>query len=130
MNSAVVRRFWMAATVALAALIAWSSLSPTPPVSAPGLSDKLQHFTAYLSLMLLASGIAAPGRLWLIALGCFFLGGTLEIAQGLLTKTRVAEWGDLVANSAGILAAWAIAGGSRAGWGLRAFERLRRPSRS
>lgn len=120
----------MAAILALAAFIAWSSLAASPPVSAPSLSDKLQHFVAYLALMLLASGIATPGRLWTAALGCFLLGGSLEIAQARLTETRVAEWGDLVANTAGIVAAWAIAGGSRAGWGLRAFERLRRPSQS
>ena len=120
----------MAAIVALAAFIAWSSLAAAPPVSAPSLSDKLQHFIAYLALMLLASGISAPGRLWIAALACFLLGGALEIAQGLLTETREAEWGDLAANTSGILAAWALAGGSRAGWGLRAFERLRRSSQS
>lgn len=120
----------MAGIVALAVFIAWSSLAATPPVSAPSLSDKLQHLAAYFALMLLASGIAAPGRLWVTALGCFLLGGSLEVAQGLLTETRTPEWGDLAANTAGILAAWAIAGGGRAGWGMRAIERLRGASGS
>jgi VanZ family protein len=130
LSPAAFRRLWLAAVLAFAAFIAWSSLAPTPPVSAPSLSDKLQHFVAYLALTLLASGIAMPGRLWLTAFRCFLLGGFLEIAQGLLTTTRQAEWGDLAANTAGILAAWIIAGGGRAGWGLRALERVRRASGS
>lgn len=115
----------MAAIAALAAFIAWSSLAPAPPVSAPSLSDKLQHFAAYFALMGLATGIATPGRLAPAAIACFLLGGALEIAQGLLTTTREAEWGDLAANTAGILAAWAVGGSGRAGWGMRVLERLR-----
>jgi hypothetical protein len=44
----------------------------------------------------------------------------------MFTQDRQAEWGDLAANTAGILTAWLIAGQGRAGWAYRAFDRLRR----
>jgi VanZ family protein len=120
------RRFWAAAVLALAAFIVGSSLSPQPLVPVETLSDKVGHYLAYLSLGLLGSGIATANRLWLTMLRCFLLGAALELAQALLTEDRHAEWGDLAANTAGILTAWLIAGRGRAGWGYRAFDRLRR----
>ncbi|MGH8129672.1 MAG: hypothetical protein ACRES3_02325, partial [Steroidobacteraceae bacterium] len=54
------------------------------------------------------------------------LGIGLEAAQAFLTDHRVAEWTDLIANVAGILTAWLIAGGGRAGWGPGAASWLTR----
>jgi len=90
------------------------------------ISDKVGHALAYLSLGLLGSGITTPGRLWLTMLRCFLLGAALELAQAEWTEHRHAEWGDLAADTAGILAAWLITGQGRAGWGYRLFARLRR----
>jgi hypothetical protein len=89
-------------------------------------SDKVGHGLAYLVLAVLGSGIAAPERLWWTMLRCFLLGAALELAQALMTDHRVSEWGDLLANVTGILIAWLIAGGGRAGWGLRAAAWLER----
>jgi VanZ family protein len=125
LTEAALRRLWIAAVLALAAFIAWSSLAPQPPVTVEGLSDKADHLIAYLSLGLLASGIVTPPRLPFALLRCFLLGAALEVAQGLFTQERHAEWGDLAANSAGIALAWLVAGGGRAGWGLRVLARLR-----
>lgn len=126
MTSTILRRLWIAAIVAFAAFIAWSSLAPKPPIAAPFLPDKVQHFMAYFALALLGSGIVAPNRLWWILIRCVLFGAALEIAQGLMPEGRLAEWGDLAANTAGALTALAIAGFGRAGWGLRALERWRR----
>ncbi len=124
MSETALRRLWISAVLALAAFIVWSSLAPQPPVTVEGLSDKVDHFLAYFSLSLLASGASSPRRLAVVMLGCFLLGASLEVAQGLFTQQRQAEWGDLAANSAGIALAWLVAGGGRSGWGLRAMARL------
>lgn len=123
MSPSALKRLWIVAVAVLAAFIAWSSLSPQPLVPVETLSDKIGHALAYFSLALLGSGIASPGRLRFVMLGCFLLGAALELAQGAFTENRQAEWGDLAANTAGILAAWLAAGQGRAGWGLRWFAR-------
>ena len=120
MTPTTFRRLWIAAVLGLAAFIVYASLAPQPPVPTDVLSDKLEHYLAYLSLALLGSGIASPARLRFTLLRCFLLGAALEIAQALFTEHRMAEWGDLAANVAGILTAWLIAGQGRAGWGMRA----------
>jgi VanZ family protein len=124
------RRLWTGTVLALVAFIIWSSLSPQPFVPIENLSDKAEHFLAYLSLGLLGSGIATPRGLRIAMLRCFLLGAALEIAQGLLTEHRHAEWGDLAANTAGILTAWLITGWGRAGWAYRVLARLQRDGRS
>jgi VanZ family protein len=118
------RRLWIGAVLGLAAFIVYASLSPQPPVPTEIVSDKVGHYLAYLSLALLGSGITSPGRLWRTLLRCFLLGAALEIAQALFTEHRLAEWGDLAADVAGILTAWLVAGQGRAGWGLRAAARF------
>ena len=116
----------MAATLALALAIVRWSLAPQPPVPESLIPDKVGHALAYFTLALVGSGIAVPERLWLTMLRCFLIGGALEIAQALFTEHRSAEWGDLLADLAGILVAWLITAQGRAGWGLRAFARLQR----
>ena len=125
MSETALRRLWTAAVGALAVFIAWSSLSPQPLVPVETLSDKVGHALAYFSLALLGSGIASPRRLPFAMLRCFLLGAALEVAQATFTDTRHAEWGDLAANSTGILLAWLVAGQGRAGWGFRWFARDR-----
>jgi len=117
----VFRRLWIGAVVGLAAFIVYASLSPQPPVPSEILPDKVGHYLAYLSLALLGSGITSPDRLRRALLRCFLLGAALEIAQALFTEHRMAEWGDLAADVAGILTAWLVAGQGRASWGLRAM---------
>ena len=126
MSERLLRRIWIAATLGFAAFIVTASLSPQPVLSNATFSDKAGHYLAYLTLALLGSGIASPERLWQTMLRCFLLGAVLEAAQSLMTHQRVAEWGDLAANVAGILTAWLIAGQGRAGWGLRAAAWLER----
>lgn len=126
MTPAAIRQTWIAAIVVLVVAIAAASLAPQLPVTVESISDKVWHFLAYLTLALSGSAIATPERLWRVMLRCFLLGAALELGQGAFTAARNPEWADLAANSAGIAAAWLIAGRGRAGWGLRAGAWLAR----
>lgn len=129
MSEAVLRRIWIAGIVVLVAAIVAGSLTPQQVIPIERFSDKLGHYLAYFALALAVSGISTPQRLWRSMLGCFLLGASLELAQAAFTEHRSAEWGDLAANTAGIATAWLIAGGGRAGWGLRAGAWLARRRR-
>lgn len=118
------RHLWIAAIVVVVVVIVAGSLLPFALLPNETGSDKIGHYSAYLILAVLASGIVSPERLWRVMLRCFFLGLGLEAVQALMTDNRVAEWGDLLANVAGVLTAWLIASGGRAGWGLRAATRF------
>ena len=95
-------------------LIVWLSLIPAPPsIDNPFFGwDKFQHAVAYSIFTLLAFrafGLfaAAARRRWLKAAAVtLMLGGSLEVAQGLFTQTRTAEWSDLLADLAGAGAAY------------------------
>lgn len=118
------RRLWIAAILAVAAAIVYFSLAPTPVLANETGSDKFGHYLAYLVLSLLASGIVSPRQLPLAMLRCFLLGAVLEGAQALLTEHRLAEWTDLAANAAGVLTAWLLMSGGRAGWAPRVAARV------
>ncbi|MEX1993563.1 MAG: hypothetical protein WD929_02785 [Steroidobacteraceae bacterium] len=110
------RRLWIVGIVLAVVVVVAASLLPIPERARAGGTDKLGHFIAYFALMLLGAGIVPPARLWQVAMRCLLLGVGLEFAQALLTDTRQADWADLLANGAGILAAWLLASGPRAGW--------------
>lgn len=110
------RRLWIAIIVLAALVIVASSLLPLPAASLGGGRDKLGHFVAYFVLMALGAGISPDTRLWQVALRCLLLGIALEVAQAALPGIRQADWADLLANATGVLAAWLIASGERAGW--------------
>lgn len=91
-------------------LIAISAGSLLPLNGAVGLpvSDKWQHFAAYLLLGGLAVR-ALGGRYsrWLLGFGLVAFSGVIELLQG-YSGYRHAEWLDLLANSAGTLAGLAL----------------------
>lgn len=117
------RQLWIAAIVVLVAAIVAGSLFPVTDLSTEFGSDKYRHFFAYLLLALFSSGIVTPDRLWRVMIRCFLLGLALETAQAAWTNTRMAEWADMLANAAGVMAAWVVAGGGRAGWAYRVAAR-------
>jgi len=90
-------------------LIVWLSLTPAPPTIDDAFFewDKVQHAGAYGLFTLLAfrgfsDGSDAVKWRWLKAVVVTVcIGGLLEIAQGLFTKTRTAEFGDLLADLVG-----------------------------
>jgi len=109
--------------VRLAALLLWSSLilflslAPQPPQpTQPQFAwDKLQHAGFYSLLALLGARFFRQWRPtsrfpWSIAVAAAVLyGGLIEILQGLLTISRVADWRDVLANGAGAIFAAGLA---------------------
>ena len=83
------------------------SLMPAPP-HAPG-GDKLHHFLAYLSLMLLFSQWHERKYHPLLALAFMTLGIAIELIQPM--TGRYFSWMDMLANSSGVFVAWFIARG-------------------
>ncbi len=73
------------------------------PVADVGVNDKLLHLLAYFILAgwfgLLVTGLAGLG--WTVA-GLFIYGLLIELLQS-TTGYRYAEWGDVLANSIGIV---------------------------
>lgn len=109
------RRAWQGAIGLLVLVIVAGSLVPdrvTPEFAGP---DKLNHAAAYFALTLLGIGITGR-RLWRVAAAAFLLGLGLEGAQAWWTADREADWADLLANAAGILAAWLPLAPRGAGW--------------
>ncbi len=96
--------FWPALAV-----VAWGELTPHPPrLAGPWMWDKLDHFTAYFGLSLLATlawGLK-PSLVW-VFLGVIALGGGLEIIQTLVG--RDGEWGDFFANDLGAVLGLVVA---------------------
>lgn len=89
-------------------LTVWGSLTPSPPSAPGGLSDKVQHFTAYFLLAGLA-GTAFPRRLLSIAALLIALGAGVELAQAGMALGRQGSWLDLLANIAGVASAAGLA---------------------
>lgn len=88
--------FWPAALIVI-----WGELTPHPPrLPGPFLWDKLDHFTAYFGLSLLATlGWGLRRSLIWIFLGVLAMGAGLEGLQGLIGRDP--EWSDMLANSIG-----------------------------
>lgn len=90
-------------------IILWLSLDPAPPQPSVELFawDKLQHAAAYGILALLWGNALVTYRhcrrwCWLLAFaGSVGFGALMEVAQGVLTVTRRAEFGDLLADGVG-----------------------------
>ena len=73
------------------------------PVADVGVGDKLSHVITYFVLAAWFGILAANrARLVLTIALLFAYGAVLELLQG-MTGYRFAEWGDLIANGAGIL---------------------------
>lgn len=120
------RRAWQGLVLLLALAITAGSLLPLPAVTVAGGLDKLEHFAGYFALALLGSAIVPPERLWVVMARCFVLGLCIELLQAVATDYRTADGGDVIANALGVAAAWAVAGGGRAGWARHVEDWLAR----
>lgn len=102
--------------IAYVILICWLSLTPSPPKIESAFFgwDKVQHAGAYGLFALLAGWAFGTfpldrQRRWRLAVAAVVLcGGLLEIAQGLFTANRAAEWGDLLADLVGAVCAYGV----------------------
>ena len=88
-------------------------------------NDKAMHFSGYCILTVWFAGIAGRSRYLLVGLGLIALGGSLEIAQGLMNEGRTADWLDFLANALGVLGGLGIAALGLGNWPLW-IERLLR----
>jgi VanZ family protein len=98
------KAFFCLALVAITVL----ALLPIDMLTAPVFNwwDKAQHAAAFA--LLTAMGLAAfPDRAGRVAVGLVFYGGAIELAQ-LAVGWRFGEWQDLLADTAGVLAVWAV----------------------
>src|SRR5262245_54274279 len=102
--------------------VAVAELLPGPTLPNLGVSDKLEHASAYFALMFWFAGLYRRQALPLVALGLFGLGFALELLQ-LTTRTRTFDLRDALANGYGILAALVLAVLLVGGWCQR-VERL------
>ncbi len=104
------RRLWIAVGILLILLVAISSIITIPaPLKVFMLKDKVLHTLAYAGLMGWFSQIYRHDltRL-LLAAGLVLMGVGIEYAQG-MTTTRQFDVLDMVANTSGVLLAWALA---------------------
>lgn len=124
------RRAWLALTWLLALCIVVFSL--TAPRLTPEIldSDKLTHAVAYFALVVMAAGVTDSGSLWRIVGYCLGLGALLEMLQGVLTVDRMADWGDLAADAAGILSAWLLLARRGTGWARLVYDWIARRRRT
>ncbi|MDT8448511.1 MAG: VanZ family protein [bacterium] len=117
------QKAWLAGGVLLLLLVAWGSLTPTPP-QGPQFAgaDKVNHLAAYWFLGWYFAQLLPWGN---VTLGLFGYGLLIESLQG-LSGYRFFEWADLAANGTGLalgLFAAAGAGGRALAW----IETLRSP---
>jgi hypothetical protein len=91
-------------------------------------SDKALHFLGYFALALWFGGVCKRSRYVVTGLLLVALGGTLEIAQGVMNLGRQADWRDFLANSLGIAAGLAVCAVGLGQW-MVWIERLVRPQK-
>lgn len=93
---------WYGLGFAALLTVAVVSLLPAPDLP-EAVSDKSLHFLTYACLAAgFASLVRASASLAYVAVGLVTFGLVIEIMQG-MTGYRVAEWGDVVANSIGVV---------------------------
>ena len=98
--------WWLAVTVVFAACLMPAADLPSVP---PGF-DKLEHFLAFFVLAASAVQLYADRRaLWCAAVGLVCLGIAIELAQYAFTATRSMDPRDVLADTLGVAAGFAIA---------------------
>jgi VanZ family protein len=119
-------RLWFCLGLALAAMIAATSLVPARSLPDIDLSDKLRHAMSYVLLAFwFASVVVRRDFLQLIvALAAF--GGVIELAQEWMGLGRQAELGDFLADVAGIGVGVALAATPLGMWAYRIESTFRR----
>jgi len=118
-------RSWRITLCVLVVAVTWLALTPAPPAPIDTGWDKANHLLAFVALSASAC-LGFPGsrmRLLAVAAALLAFGGLIELLQMALTS-RSAEWGDLLADLAG------IALGTLLARGLGRAGQPHRPSRS
>lgn len=95
---------WRVLFLLAAAWVAWSGLVPVQALPAVNVWDKLAHALAYCMLTLLLTLAIRSRRVWNAGGWMMVYGISIEVCQS-WTGYRSADWQDVVANGAGVLAA-------------------------
>jgi VanZ family protein len=98
--------WWLAVLLVFAACLVPAQDLPSMPRGA----DKIEHLLAFF--LLAASAVQLyQGRavLWCVALGLVCLGIAIELAQYAFTATRSMDPGDVLADTLGVAAGFAVA---------------------
>lgn len=85
--------------------------------------DKWLHGATFLFLTVWFSGLYRAESYWRVALGLLAFGLLIELCQRMVSY-RSADWLDVGADAAGIIAGLAIALAGLGGWGQRVESRL------
>lgn len=117
------RRWWLAGAWLIVAAIVIGSLLPGPVAETVSVWDKGEHFLAYFALTLWLAGLVEPRQYPVAAALAIGLGAGIEVAQALLTTTRLMDGYDVLANAIGTGAAWLAAWLGLGGWAQR-VERI------
>ena len=88
-------------------------------------SDKWLHGMTFMFLSIWFAGLAKRSAYWRIALGLTLFGFIVEGCQ-LFISYRMADWFDIAANTAGIIAGLAVALAGLGGWSLWVDDRYSR----
>jgi VanZ family protein len=97
------------ATALWAASVIFLSLTPTLPKTGGLFDDKIEHFSAYALLFLLAiMGWSKRFSSWQLVVSAILFGGLMEVLQSLVPG-HSPEWLDLAANSTGAVLGWGAA---------------------
>ena len=94
-------RLWYALGAVLILVVVIASLVPARDLPRLRVSDKVEHTVAYLGLALWFGGLVRLRNYLRLALALLALGGSIEIAQGLMGLGREADWRDFLANACG-----------------------------
>ena len=99
---------WITVGVLLLSVIFYMSLTSTPHVPMPGNWDKVYHGLSYLVLMSWWLQLF-PNKAMRVLLMILFIGmgAGLEVLQS-FHPLRYFDVGDMVANAAGVMAAWGL----------------------
>lgn len=102
-------RWWMMGGCALVLVVAYFCLAPADDNPTINNFDKIQHMLAFLALALWFGGIIA--RRYLAAMGTLLVayGALIELGQGSMGLGRTADWRDLLADAAGVVAGLLLA---------------------
>jgi VanZ family protein len=104
-------RTWLALWLLAIVVLVVVCLLPGSDMPQLSVSDKLEHALAFLLLSSAAVQLFLRGKpLAIVVLGLLALGVAIELAQALLTTSRMMEAGDVVADAVGvaigIVSAW------------------------
>lgn len=116
-------RAWRAASIALLLGVLAATLLPAVWFDADrvrladwmGGMDKWSHMLAFLVLTVWFAGLYRRRSYWRLALGLLAFGALIELLQGAIGY-RSAEWLDLAADAAGIVAGLGVAWVGVGGW--------------